>query len=784
MGYCLAPPRAARGEHRDSGWIKRFDARFWTVDFPRPMMGCVVSAGADALRVDLAFTGRDNLAGLIWEAEDRWDHPVLAYATERDFRRCVLSFRWRSGGVKPLDAVHGPVLTIEGRDEAGNARAWYVRLWNYAVGGPEDASVRIDLGAVDGGFLLPAEADPVWAGDVDRMFVSLVPPDYDGTPGDYAAMVDAWVELSEIRCDGSGSVIALGDALLPAHDRSIATAYDDHYNLTPARVARMADALGYRGPLLHYVGMSHYPRLARTGGAWRASVTGGALCGPAHAWHAALANEARAIGWDVIWSLSYELFADYCPPAWMQRGADGAPALTGWVPPSALLSPANAAAMGYLQLVARAFIAIGGAAGLDPHFQVGEPWWWVRADRTICLYDDAAVAALSAAGAPAVPLPDLSAPLGAGQVAMLDAAGAILAASTAALVAAARDEGGDASLLAFPAGEPARLTSYLLVYLPTVVDARMPELVRANLPPGWARPAFDVLQLEDYDHAARGQVGASIAGVAAATLRFGYPPGEQHYLAGFVLDAGDRAQWAAIDAAATRASARGVAATFVWALPQVARDGFTYWQDGEDAVQAFDDVRFPIGLGREAEVLAEFSTLVVTGQSGAEQRSPDWENARLRFDAGAGVRSEGDVRALIDFYRARRGPATGFRFRDPFDWEAGGEAIGTGDGVRTEFALVKRYGEGAEAPLRRITRPVAETVTVTVGGAAAQGWALLPMGLVSFAVPPASGAEVRASFAFDVPVRFAEDRLSVSRATFLAGEIGQVPLVEIREGGA
>jgi uncharacterized protein (TIGR02217 family) len=316
------------------------------------------------------------------------------------------------------------------------------------------------------------------------------------------------------------------------------------------------------------------------------------------------------------------------------------------------------------------------------------------------------------------------------------------------------------------------------------LSAAMPEAKRANLPLGWARPAFDVLQLEDYDWAAGGQVGSSVAGVAAAEARLGYPVAEQQYLAGFVLNAGDRAQWAGIDAAAQRAVARGVAATFIWALPQVARDGYVHFSAGESDVQAFDDVEFPIALGREASVLAEFSTAIVTGQSGAEQRSPDWDSARLRYDAGPGVRSEGDVRALVDFYRARRGPAIGFRFRDPIDWEAraGGELLGIGDGVRTEFALVKRYGDGADAPVRRITRPVAGSVVVRVGGAVAGGWTLVSGGVVSFAVPPPVGAEVRAEFVFDVPVRFAEDRLEVSRATYLAGEIASVPLVEVREG--
>lgn len=175
MPYWLA---TARGDQQ-VGVMKRFAPPFWTVDFPRPMMASVVTAGADGLRVDAVFHTSGDLAGLIWDAEDRWDHPLLAYACDRDFSGCVLRFRWRSGGVKPLDAVHGPTLTIEGRDAAGAPRAWYVRLWNHAVGSPEDAVVTLDFDALVGGYTLPEEADPVWPHDIDRLFISIVPPAYD-----------------------------------------------------------------------------------------------------------------------------------------------------------------------------------------------------------------------------------------------------------------------------------------------------------------------------------------------------------------------------------------------------------------------------------------------------------------------------------------------------------------------------------------------------------------------------------------------------------------------------
>src|SRR3546814_9545527 len=99
--------------------------------------------------------------------------------------------------------------------------------------------------------------------------------------------------------------------------------------------------------------MSHYMRLEAAEGAFHASVTGGALNAPCAAWHVSFAAACEAAGLGVIWSLSYELFDAYCPEDWKQRASDGSPALTGWEPPSTLLSPANAAAMGYLQAVAR-----------------------------------------------------------------------------------------------------------------------------------------------------------------------------------------------------------------------------------------------------------------------------------------------------------------------------------------------------------------------------------------------------------------------------------------------
>ena len=207
-------------------------------------------------------------------------------------------------------------------------------------------------------------------------------------------------------------------------------------------------------------------------------------------------------------------------------------------------------------------------------------------------------------------------------------------------------------------------------------------------------------------------------------------------------------------------------------------------------MQPFDDVLFPIAIGRSATVTPEFSTNVTITASGFERRNSLWADARLRFDVGPGVRSEVELGELIGFFRARRGQARGFRLRDPSDFSSNGmtgvptaldQVIGTGDGAAARFGLIKAYGTGSDAQQRRITRPRAESVLVSVDGVTVTAWTLDALGEIVFADAPAAGKIIRAGFVFDVPVRFAEDQLDVSGAAFAAGEAPSVPLIELRE---
>ncbi|GMN02274.1 DUF2460 domain-containing protein [Erythrobacter sp. MTPC3] len=772
MAFWLA--RERRGQ--ESSYMQRFDARFWTVDFPRPAMAAATAFGENVLRVDVELHHKGELVGVIWDSVDAWDHPLLAYETSRDYSNTVLTFDWRSTGVMELDQPNGPTLTIEGRDAAGNPQTWYIRLWNYAVGTPTSASITLPFSELESGYALPGT--PIHAGDIDRMFISLVAPEYEARSTEPLSepLVGA-VRLANLNVDGANAMLELGDVMLPPHGERMATAYDDAYNQTPERLIRNLIGLGYRDDIVHYVGMSHFMRLQRQASGELKAAPDAELCLPALIWTITFFRNAKAADFEVIASISYELFDEYCPESWKQRTYSGDPALTGWEPPSTLLSPANPEAMAWLQTSAGRFVALLESAELPVRMQIGEPWWWVTPEKQICLYDDAAKAAL---GGQPVRIDDLRDEMDAAQTALLDAAGALLAQSTADLTSSIRKAAnGTAEVL-------------LLAFTPTILDQETPDQYRANLPEGWAAPAFDRLQLEDYDWLTAGSDALRRAAYTFVDNRLGYAAEDQDYLSGFVLNQEDAEPfWTRIDNALDEAAARGIPRRYVWALPQVNRDGYTrLLSNNEDAMEPFDDVLYPFALGRNTAVAPEFSTSVSVTASGHEQRNSLWSDARIHFDVGPGIRSENELAELIAFFRARRGPARGFKISDPFDHSTNAmtgtptmldQLIGIGDGATADFQLLKTYGTVGDPQTRFITRVRPETLVVSVAGQAISDWTLGAFGRLQLDAAPPFGAEIRAGFLFDVPVRFAEDRIDINGVNFEAGEAPSIPLIELRE---
>ena len=207
----------------------------------------------------------------------------------------------------------------------------------------------------------------------------------------------------------------------------------------------------------------------------------------------------------------------------------------------------------------------------------------------------------------------------------------------------------------------------------------------------------------------------------------------------------------------------------------------------------FHEVRFPVSLSFGSIGGPQRRTDVVTLANGFEERNTPWAHSRRVYDAGLGMRSIDDVQEVIAFFEARMGQMHAFRWKDWADYKSGpggddvvfsDQSIAIGDGVQTAYPIVKNYRSGEQVYRRPITKPVAGTVRVGVEQDEYQDGIQYEVdpstGVITFAHPPDLGMEIFAGFEFDVPVRFDTDRVLISVASFQAGQVPDVPVIEVR----
>lgn len=233
----------------------------------------------------------------------------------------------------------------------------------------------------------------------------------------------------------------------------------------------------------------------------------------------------------------------------------------------------------------------------------------------------------------------------------------------------------------------------------------------------------------------------------------------------------------------------------------------------------FHESRFPLSISYGSSGGPGYSTSVIEGDAGQTEAVARWSAPRYKFDVALGIRNRDDMASLLAFYHARNGVGNGFRFVDHLDYTTAANGrddptaldyiIGIGDGVTTQFQLLKVYTEGAESRTRNITKPIvgtlgapySQTYAVLIGLAGvptAAGWSVnVTDGIVTFSVAPAIGVTITAGCAFDVPVEFGaelDEALSASHDDFdaisadaiiLQEKKGSIPVYEeLNYGGS
>jgi uncharacterized protein (TIGR02217 family) len=208
----------------------------------------------------------------------------------------------------------------------------------------------------------------------------------------------------------------------------------------------------------------------------------------------------------------------------------------------------------------------------------------------------------------------------------------------------------------------------------------------------------------------------------------------------------------------------------------------------------FHEVQFPTGLSYNSSGGPGFNTAIIEMDGGVEERISRWEGARHRYDARYAVRTKEILAEVLTFFRARKGAAYGFRFKDWLDYTTNADGtsdptdtdneIGIGDGSTTQFQLVKKYTSGGITRTRNITKPVTGTTVIAIDGTPqGAGWTVdTTTGIVTFSSAPAGAEVITAGCKFDVPVRFTgeiDSLFAVTLQDFDIGAVPNIPLIEV-----
>ncbi len=207
----------------------------------------------------------------------------------------------------------------------------------------------------------------------------------------------------------------------------------------------------------------------------------------------------------------------------------------------------------------------------------------------------------------------------------------------------------------------------------------------------------------------------------------------------------------------------------------------------------FHEVRFPTDVSRGVSGGPERKTDITILASGHEQRNQRWADSRRTYNVGYGIKDIIQLYALIEFFEARRGPLIGFRFKDFSDYNSAiptttttplDQTIGTGDGTASIFQLIKTYSPSLNPYTRDITKPVANTVSVAIDGLIqTEGTDYIvdtTTGKVTFTAAPSLNSVITAGYEFDVPCRFASDKISYDLTDCDLGKFPDIQIIELK----
>lgn len=204
---------------------------------------------------------------------------------------------------------------------------------------------------------------------------------------------------------------------------------------------------------------------------------------------------------------------------------------------------------------------------------------------------------------------------------------------------------------------------------------------------------------------------------------------------------------------------------------------------------AFYEQQLNLGINYGAVFGPRFNTAILTQSDGQEQRRALWSQPLLVAQLGEKRVTQSELDTLIAFHNETKGSFKGFRLRDWSDYKAVNQAIGTGDGSVQSWQMVKTYSLSSATVTRPITKPILSGCTVAVDGTPVDPWpGGTPTGGAGWSLDTTAGilytqvtGAITATFEFDVPVRFEQDKIDFTFDARGLFTLAQLTCTEIRD---
>lgn len=176
-----------------------------------------------------------------------------------------------------------------------------------------------------------------------------------------------------------------------------------------------------------------------------------------------------------------------------------------------------------------------------------------------------------------------------------------------------------------------------------------------------------------------------------------------------------------------------------------------------------------------------FASSIASTISGRELIIMDYEFAKQKYLIRECMLSELEFEQFNSFFRARKGMAIAFRFRDPMDYKVVRQQIAVGDDKQRSFPLVKLYEDKISTYCRRITKPVERSVRLFKNNTEIFPNIDYDKGIIKLDSPLMFNEILVADFMFDVVVRFGADSFDYRFAKSGTVVLSDIELIEVIE---